>query len=67
MITDEQRDTQTMERENAFFAGLHKGAADERERILELLRTLRNAAQEQKVNTNININNVIALIKGTNK
>lgn len=67
MITDEERNTNTMERETAYFAGRHAGATDERERILELLRALRAQAQARKLNTNVNISEIIAMIKGMNK
>ena len=39
----------------------------ERERIVELLQTLRKQAQEKNLSTMVNINAVITLIKGKNK
>lgn len=41
--------------------------AAERKRIIELLQTLRNQAQERKLNTNVNVNAIIALIQAGNK
>ncbi len=67
MINDEQRDTQTMENEFTYFAGMARGAKDERERIITLLRELRNHAQERNINTNVNINRIIEIIKGSGK
>jgi hypothetical protein len=43
------------------------GAANERSRIIELLRTLRKQAQERNLSQTANINAVIALIKGEHK
>ncbi len=46
---------------------IQQGRTEERERILALLRELRNHAQERKINTNVNINRIIEIIKGPNK
>jgi hypothetical protein len=43
------------------------GQVDERQRIVDLLQTLRKQAQEKNLSTMVNINAVIALIKGENK
>lgn len=44
--------------------GIERGKLDERERILSLLRTLRNKAQKnERLTTNVNINAIIALVK----
>ena len=44
--------------------GKAQGRNGERERIVELLQTLRNQAQERKLAQTANINSIIALIKG---
>jgi hypothetical protein len=44
--------------------GKAQGRNRERERIVELLQTLRNQAQERKLAQTANINSIIALIKG---
>ena len=44
--------------------GKAQGRNQERERIVELLQTLRNQAQERKLAQTANINSLITLIKG---
>lgn len=44
--------------------GKAQGRNQERERIVELLQTLRNQAQERKLAQTANINSIITLIKG---
>jgi hypothetical protein len=44
--------------------GKAQGRNGERERIVELLQTLRNQAQERKLAQTANINSIITLIKG---
>jgi hypothetical protein len=44
--------------------GKAQGRNRERERIVELLQTLRNQAQERKLAQTANINSIITLIKG---
>jgi hypothetical protein len=44
--------------------GKAQGRNGERERIVELLQTLRNQAQQRKLAQTANINSIITLIKG---
>jgi hypothetical protein len=44
--------------------GKAQGRNGERERIVELLQTIRNQAQERKLPQTANINTIITLIKG---
>jgi hypothetical protein len=44
--------------------GKAQGRNRERERIVELLQTLRNKAQERKLPQTANINNIITIVKG---
>jgi hypothetical protein len=44
--------------------GKAQGRNGEKERIVELLQTLRNQAQERKLAQTANINSIITLIKG---
>jgi hypothetical protein len=47
--------------------GKAQGRNREKERIVELLQTLRNQAQQRKLPQTANINSVITLIKGDNE
>jgi hypothetical protein len=56
--------TRTDEWMMGYALGKAQGRNGERERIVELLQTLRNQAQERKLAQTANINSIITLIKG---
>ena len=56
--------TRTDEWMMGYALGKAQGRNRERERIVELLQTLRNQAQERKLAQTANINSIITLIKG---
>jgi hypothetical protein len=59
--------TRTDEWMMGYALGKAQGRNGEKERIVELLQTLRTQAQERKLPQTANINSIITLIKGNNE
>jgi hypothetical protein len=57
----------TEEEELAYDSGKVDGRIEERQKMLELLRHLRNQAQDKNLSQTANINAIISILKGVNK